>query len=247
MDSAYRFRVLGPWQSEGPGGTVTVPPGRLRALLSVLLLTAGEPVTVPALTRRLWPAGTPKRPRGAVQTYVTRLRNLFGRELIRTTSAGGYGLGVPVDVDLHRFRDLVRRSTTADSAEAELALLGSALRLWRGQPFTDVDSTWLELEVVPRLVEEWLAATERRQELEIAAHRHGNLIPELRELTAAHPTREPLWVRLITCLHRAGRRAEALEAFHQVRVTLRDELGLDPGAQLQEAQRLVLQDTRAAP
>lgn len=247
MDAQYRFQVLGRWRTSGPGGAVTVPPGRLRTLLSALMLTAGKPASVPALTRRLWPAQAPQRPRGAVQTYVTRLRNLFGRDLIRTTSVGGYELGVPVDVDLFRFRDLTRRSAAAGSPEDELTLLDSALRVWQGRPFTDVSSAWLEREVVPLLTEEWLAATERRQDLVIAAHRHGSLIPELRELTAAHPTREPLWVRLITCLHRAGRRAEALEAFHQIRATLRDELGLDPGKPLQQVQRLVLLDAPITP
>ncbi|WP_432842143.1 AfsR/SARP family transcriptional regulator [Dactylosporangium sp. CA-092794] len=245
MDSTYRFRVLGRWEAAGPDGMIPVPPGRLRILLSALLLTSGGPTSVPALTRQLWPDRAPERPRGALYTYITRLRKLLGRDLIRTSFSGGYELAVPVDVDLFRFRDLVRRSATADSAEAELDLLRSALRLWRGRPFADVDSAWLELEVVPRLTEEWLAATERRQDLELAAHRHVGLIPELRELTAAHPTRESLWARLITCLHRAGWRAEALEAFHQARITLRDELGLDPGTQLREAQRLVLLDTPA--
>jgi DNA-binding NarL/FixJ family response regulator len=65
---------------------------------------------------------------------------------------------------------------------------------------------------VPRLTEEWFAATERRTDLRLAAGAHAELVPTLRDLTAPHPFRESLWCRLIVALHRSGRQADALAA-----------------------------------
>src|SRR4051812_43418851 len=127
--TTVRFRVLGPWET----GDVLVPPGRLRILLVALLLNAGRPVSMEALAGRLWPEDEPASVRGTVHTYVTRLRRLLGRDLIRTAGRGGYQLDVPPgDVDLHRFRELLRRSRDAAGPEPELRLLREALALWRG-------------------------------------------------------------------------------------------------------------------
>src|SRR3569833_2284151 len=108
----FRFGVLGPLEiTDRLGDVVVVPSGQQRTLLVSLLLSAGRPVTVDALTDRLWPDHSPARARGAVQTYVARLRRLFGRGLIERTSGGGYRIAVPArHVDLHRFRELLHRS-----------------------------------------------------------------------------------------------------------------------------------------
>ncbi|WP_204005974.1 AfsR/SARP family transcriptional regulator [Virgisporangium aurantiacum] len=245
----FRFRVLGPWEvTHRHREAVVVPSGQQRTLLVSLLLSAGRPVTIDALADRLWPFHAPERVRGTVQTYAARLRRLLGRELIESTSGGGYRIAVPArNVDMHRFRELVDQSRTATAAADELSLLQAALGLWRGRPFTGVESAWLEREVVPGLTEEWLAATERRIDLELELGRPGKVIAELRGLINQDPTRESLWCRLIVALHRAGRRAEALGAYQQARATLSEELGIDPSVELQRLQRVVLQDAPAVP
>jgi DNA-binding SARP family transcriptional activator len=92
----------------------------------------------------------------------------------------------------------------------------------------DIHSETLRRELVPRLTEQCLAATELHVDVELALARHNAVIAELRDLTAAHPLRERFWAQLITALYRSGRQAEALQAFQDVRTALADELGIDP-------------------
>ena len=68
----------------------------------------------------------------------------------------------------------------------------------------------------------------------------GDVIGELEAAVAAYPFQESLWVLLITALYRAGRQADALAAYQRVRTALADELGLDPGPQLQQLEQQIL-------
>ncbi|MEO3867361.1 BTAD domain-containing putative transcriptional regulator [Nonomuraea sp. B12E4] len=240
MAAEISFGILGPWEVRIGRDVLTLPVGQQRTVLASLLLSVGESVSTRMLARRLWPDQGPDWPQGAVHTYVTRLRRVIGAELIQTCP-DGYQLKVEAGtVDLHRFRDLVRRADAAAAAEEELALLRESLKLWRGRPFGNSRGAWLEQEVIPLLTEEWFAATERRIDLELATEPPGHLIAELSDLTHRYPTRESLWARLITALHRGGRRAEALSAYQRVRTVLSEELGLDPGEQLVRLHQTVL-------
>ncbi|WP_173082076.1 AfsR/SARP family transcriptional regulator [Phytohabitans rumicis] len=242
-----RFRILGPWEVRAGGRAVSVPAGKMRVLLAALLVSAGESVSVDLLAARLWPERAPRRERATVHTYVARLRRLLGPFAIQT-ARDGYQLAVAVDrIDLWAFRDLLRRAAeTGDGSEGELKLLRQGLALWRGRPFTGVESVWLDREVVPLLEDEWSAAAERRMDLELRSGQSSAVIPELRDLVRVHPTRESLWARLIDALHRSGRRVEALEAYRQVRAALVDELGIEPGGALQEVHARVLRDGASA-
>jgi DNA-binding SARP family transcriptional activator len=247
MDPGISVTVLGSWLVRDGTAAVTIPFGQLRVLLSSLLLADGAPVRVGTLATQLWTGDPPARVRGTVHTYVTRLRRLLGDDAILTCPADGYRLRVDRDrVDLYRFRDLLRRAGAAHDPGDELALLHLALRTWQGRPFAGVESPWLERDVVPLLTEEWLAATERRIDLEVAQGGAGAPIAELRELTAAYPLREALWSRLISALYRSGRRADALAAYQQIRILFQDELGLDLGDDLQRLHEAVLRDDPAA-
>ena len=241
------FKVLGFWEVAVGQRIVVVPPGHQRVLLSSLLLSAGTPVRSSTLAERLWGDHPPANARGALSTYVTRLRGVLGKQAIVSYPGGGYLLAVDEDtVDLHRFRGLLLRARGAECADDELALLREALQLWRGRPFTGVDSDWLEQDVVPSMAEEWFVATERRIDLELARGASRELIAELSRLVSQYPLRESLWVRLIDALYRAGRRADALAAYQQVRTILRDDLGIDPGEQLQALHQDVLRDVQAS-
>jgi predicted ATPase len=78
--------------------------------------------------------------------------------------------------------------------------------------------------------------------------RHGELAGELEPLCRQHPLRERLWELHILALYRAGRQAEALRAYTEVRDRLVGELGIDPGPALRELQaRILAQDPSLAP
>jgi DNA-binding SARP family transcriptional activator len=240
------FKVLGFWEVAVGQRIVVVPPGHQRVLLSSLLLSAGAPVRSGTLAARLWGDHPPANARGALSTYVTRLRGILGKQSISAYPGGGYLLSVDEDtVDLHRFRALLQRARDAEGTDDELQLLREALRLWRGMPFTGVDSDWLEQDVVPALAEEWFIATERRIDLDLARGASREVTAELSRLVSQYPLRESLWVRLIDALYRTGRRADALAAYQQVRAILRDDLGIDPGEQLQALHQDVLRDVQA--
>jgi DNA-binding SARP family transcriptional activator/tetratricopeptide (TPR) repeat protein len=228
-----RVALLGPLEVSVGGRPVVVSAPRLRALLAALAVSAGRSVSVDRLAAAVWDADLPGYARGAVQTYVTRLRGLLGAGLVRT-SPGGYTLcAEPDQVDVLRFLRLLDAATRAPEVPQERALLAEALALWRGVPFEDVQSAWLADTEARRLTERYLAATERRIDVDLADGRAGELVPELSDLTGRYPLRESLWVRLLVVLDRCGRQAEALERYEAVRVRLAEELGADPGPELQ--------------
>jgi DNA-binding SARP family transcriptional activator/tetratricopeptide (TPR) repeat protein len=226
--------VLGPLTVSVDGRPLAVSSAKLRVLLVVLAMDAGSPVPVDRLVDALWgDEDLPNNARRSVQLYVTRLRNLLPRGSISTGSAG-YRLCVDAQrVDALRFTRLLDAAAHAPDVDTERRRLTEALGWWRGDPFDDVPSAQVAGLRAP-LVERYLAAVERDIDLDLLDGRHGGVVPRLSELTASHPLRESLWVRLLTALDRCGRQAEALLAYDTVRRRLADELGIDPGPELQK-------------
>jgi DNA-binding SARP family transcriptional activator len=205
-------------------------------------MSAGETVSLDYLATAVWEGGLPADVRKTVQTYVTRLRAVLGAELIGTRPNGYVLHAEPDQVDALRFLRLLDAADVAPDVRAERTRLDEALALWRGMPFEGLRSGWLAELETPRLVERYLGAVERRADLDLAAGRAAPLVGQLGELLAWHPLRESLWLRLLVALHRSGRRAEALERYQAVRVRLSDELGVDPGSDLQRVYADLLAD-----
>jgi DNA-binding SARP family transcriptional activator len=242
------FRILGPLEVAVETRRVPVAAGKQRVLLATLLLSANRIVPLEELTERLWGGDPPRRPRGALHTYVTRLRQTLDRYgeapgPIRT-SAAGYGIEV-TSLDLIRFRELVGEARAAGERgdlAAESAGLTQALALWRGPILPDVRSDSLHRDVVPSLIEEHLRTLERRCEVDLALGRHDRLVGELRALTGKHPFHERFWAQLMLALYRSGRTAEALETYGEVAAALRDRLGVSPGPEIRDLHIAILRD-----
>ncbi|MFD0199150.1 MULTISPECIES: AfsR/SARP family transcriptional regulator [Saccharothrix] len=232
MTADARFGVLGPLDVRWGDRPVPVPAGRARVLLATLLLRANRPVAVDDLVERLWDgdAPNPRRARATLHMVVTRLRQALGEANVVRTTANGYLAEVPPGaLDLHRFREL--------AAAGEFT---AASRLWRGEPLSDVPSPSLHAEDVAPLLEEHLVVRERRIESDLAAGAAGELVPELRSLTRRHPLRERFWGLLMLALSRAGQRDVALAAYEELRTRLADELGVEPGPNVQRLHRDLL-------
>ncbi|MEV6491656.1 BTAD domain-containing putative transcriptional regulator [Actinoplanes sp. NPDC051633] len=226
--------VLGPFEVSLTGRPIALTSPRLRALLATLAIAAPEPVSADQLTTAVWDDDLPKVPRRTLQLYVTRLRGLLGPGSIGTYPAG-YALETdPECVDAVRFSRLLDRLAAAPDAAMERAVLVEALRLWRGTPFQDVRSAWLETSVAAALLERYLTAVERRTDLAVDDNDSDGLVPLLRQLVALHPLRESLWARLLVATTRAGRPAEALDMYEVLRKHLANELGTDPGPELRQ-------------
>jgi DNA-binding SARP family transcriptional activator len=245
MAAGTEFGLLGPLTVRCDGTALTIPRGRLRAVLAALLLRANHVVSVDELAEVLWGADLPSSARVNVQNYVMRLRTTLEPTGSRiTTQPRGYLIVVgDSELDLARFEGLLREARTAagDGRWPETASrAAAALALWRGEPLADADSDVLIAREVPRLTELRLQAAETRIEADLNLARHSEVIGELRQLASMQPLRERLQALLMLALYRDRRRAEALATYRQARRTLVEELGAEPGPELQKLHQQIL-------
>ncbi|MDA0160208.1 AAA family ATPase [Solirubrobacter ginsenosidimutans] len=244
-----QFRILGPLEVAGDDGVLALGGVKPRAVLAVLLLHANEPVSAERLALALWGEDAPGRATKTVQVHVSRLRKALGGGDIVATTPGGYRLRVePGELDSERFNALVatgRDALAAGEPEHAAAVLREALNLWRGPPLAELAFEPFARQAITRLEEQRLIALEARVDADLAAGWHAALIPELQQLSAAHPTRERLAGQLVLALYRSGRQADALAAYRTTRDLLVDQLGLDPGRELRALEQRVLQQDPA--
>lgn len=237
------FRLLGSLEVRtADGASLPIGAAKLRSLLAALLLKANRTVTTDQLIGRVWEGHPPVRALAVLQNYILRLRRALGEHGSKIrTSAGGYRIELPANqLDVTHFEHLLTEADTTTDPEHVSRVLSQALNLWHGNALTGISSETLLREEAPRLEELRLHATERRIDADLEIGRHATLVAELRSLTAEHPLRERFWCQLMLALHRSGRRAEALQAFHQISTLLSDELGLDPGPELQHHHATIL-------
>ncbi|ETK32380.1 AfsR/SARP family transcriptional regulator, partial [Microbispora sp. ATCC PTA-5024] len=233
LDTRVRFAVLGPLEVRAKDGRLVEIGGRrVRALLTLLLLDAGRVVSTDALVAGVWDDRPPSGVGNALQALVSRLRAVVDRDLV-VGGPSGYRLAVSRDqVDVHVFTRLAReggRALAAGEAGRAATALREALALWRGTPLADLPGGEVE---VARLEELRVASTEDRVEADLLLGRHGDLVPELSLLTAAHPLRERLRGQLMRALYGSGRHVEALAAYEEAREAFADRLGTDPSPAL---------------
>lgn len=233
------FRVLGPLEVVDDGRDVTPSRPKQRALLALLLLRAGEVVSSDEAIEALWSEPLPRAARNALQGHVAALRKLVGADRIETRS-GGYVLRLDEDeLDLHRFERLVANAQREDPSDKATSL-ADALALFRGAPLADFRYESFASTEAARIEGVRLLAHENRIDADLELGRHAQLVPELERLVAEAPLRERLRRQLVLALYRSGRQADALEAYQRARRELVDELGIEPGPELQRLERQIL-------
>jgi ABC-type transport system substrate-binding protein/DNA-binding SARP family transcriptional activator/streptogramin lyase len=232
------FRILGPLEVAGDNGPLELPAGKPRALLAVLLLNRGEVVSVDRLVDELWGEQPPPTAAKNVQGYVARLRRVLGDGALHTQSPG-YALRADA-LDAARFETLVEEARHEEPAAAA-PRLERALALWRGPPLADFAYEPFAQDEIRRLEELRFSALEDRIEADLALGRHEQVVAELESLAREHPLRERLQGLRLVALYRCGRQAEALEAYRATRRRLVDELGVEPGPELKELERRILE------
>jgi WD40 repeat protein/DNA-binding SARP family transcriptional activator len=241
-----RFGVLGPLEVSRDGDRIALGGPKQRLVLAHLLIRANEVVSADLLIDEMWGDEPPDAARASLHSYVSHLKKAVGDDRL-VSRPPGYILRVAAEeIDAGRFEALVdaaRRRLSGDPAGAARTLR-EALELWQGEPFADLAH---ELSLVPeieRLNELRLGAMEDRLEAELALGRHAELVSELERLVGRHPLRERLCAQLMLALYRSGRQAEALAAYHRLRTTLDDELGIEPSPAIEELQRRILNHDR---
>ena len=246
LPEKMEFGLLGPLMVRSAGADLVLPRGRPRSMLALLLLDAGRVVPAGRITEALWSGEPPPSAPAVIRHYVWQLRQVLGQagppRII--THPRGYLIRVgDGELDLARFGELLasaRSAAGSRSWELAAAQAGDALGLWRGEPLADVDSDALALREAPRLAELRLQAEELRLDAVLHLGRHAEAAAELARLTAAHPLREHMHALLMLALYRCGRQADALAAYRQVRHRLVEEVGAEPGAELQQVHQQIL-------
>ena len=210
-----------------------------RALLALLLLHANRVVSRDRLIDELWDGSPPDTASTALQVHVSQLRKALGRDAI-VTQAPGYMVSVaPGALDLQQFELLVEEAHDSDATTAA-EKLRAALALWRGPPFADLDDSLARPER-SELEERHASALEQRIDADLELGRHAEVVSELEALVREDPLRERRRAQLMLALYRSGRQADALDAYRSGRKLLADELGLEPGAELRQLEKAILE------
>ncbi|MFI6287298.1 BTAD domain-containing putative transcriptional regulator [Streptomyces sp. NPDC051018] len=246
-----RYGVLGPlavWDAEG--APVRVPEAKVRALLADLLIHGGGPVPPDRLIEDLWAGNPPDGSANALQTKISQLRRVLGRERVVREPAG-YRLLLAENaniadnanladdtnnaddvigaVDALRFQELAERARAHDEPAVKADLFAEALALWRGPAYADVAEALFARGEIARLEELRLTVLEDRADVRLTLGEHHALAAELGELVARYPLRERLRTAHMRALYRAGRQGDALRSFQELRSLLKEELGVSPG------------------
>ena len=251
--AAPRFGILGPLQVRTANGRPVALGGpRARQLLALLLLHPGRPLSSELLVTAMWGESPSDGATTTLRTHVGAVRRVLaaaGADGALAHRPGGYALLLDrTDLDAEVFEDLVHRGQEAlgigDPARAAV-LLRDALALWRGDVLGDLGPPDFAETTVARLGELRVVAEESAMAAALELGQHRDVVGRLQELVAAHPFHERLCGLLVLALYRSGRQADALAAYARAKQRLGDELGIDPGPELQALETAVLRQDPA--
>jgi DNA-binding SARP family transcriptional activator len=233
------FRVLGPLEVWDGDRLIPVHRHKHRALLALLVLHAGEVMSVDRLIDAVWGERPPATAREALHNYVSQLRRVLGAGVLETRE-GGYVLNAgPDEIDAARFDRLVAQAYETSAPAQQVAILERALALWRGRPLADLTYESSVATDADRLEAARMAAEDALVDAKLELGRHAELVPELEARAAEDPLKERRWRQLMLALYRSGRQAEALEAYRQAHRRLID-FGLDPSPGLRSLEQSIL-------
>jgi DNA-binding SARP family transcriptional activator/pimeloyl-ACP methyl ester carboxylesterase len=248
------FSILGPVDVTVRGRSLELSGARARAVLATLIVHANHVVAAGQLLDELWPLQPADRALASLQVRMSELRKVLrsaadspGADRLSTRPPGYLLRVTPAELDSCRFTELtaVAAAAMADGNPGiALHRLDEALRLWRGPALAGIDAPSARAEA-GRLEELRLAALEARAETLLECGKFGDAIVELEALAAAHPLRERLWSLRMLALYRAGRQADALRAYRDLRAILADELAIEPGPALRDLHTGILRQDPA--
>ncbi len=246
--------ILGPLVVRSGGGEAAPSAPKPRQLLALLAARADEVISMDLLIDELWESRPPSSAVTTVQTYIGQLRRSLAQTLridpgevaAEVLPFTGWGYRLAAGGGTHdaraflRCAELGRDALAAGANDQASVLLRRALRIWRGPalagvrlgPHLQAHRTHLE--------EQRLTAVEQRVEADLRLGHHHELIGELSGLVLQYPLHENLHSLFMISLYRAGRPAQALDVFHKIRNSLREELGIEPSPRMRQLQQAVL-------
>ncbi|PWG15159.1 transcriptional regulator [Streptomyces sp. V2] len=246
-----RLQVLGPLRVWRDGVEVDPGPRQQAYLLAILLARAGKPISTSELVDLIWAEDVPASAVNILQKYVGALRRLF-EPALPLREAGSYlprrgnaylFTGGPATLDLLAFRehvDAARAALTRHDQEAALDHYTVALGLWHGPAGDGIADGTTATTVFAALDNEFYDACTAAVEPAVSTGRPERVLAALRLAASMAPFNEPVLAALVGALGATGHQAEALSVYRQTRDRLAEELGIDPGPALADAQRRVL-------
>ncbi|HEX6359915.1 AfsR/SARP family transcriptional regulator [Actinophytocola sp.] len=222
------------------GVALDLGPARQRCVLAALAVDAGRVVSVEMLTHRVWGEHPPLRARATLMGYLSRLRRILGVGAV-VRHPGGYVLEVERSVvDLHRFHELCLKARTRAADDAErVVLLEQALALWQGDALIGIEGDWAFAERRGLRQQRLDAECDLTDALLRLGHGE-DLVATLGARAAGWPLDERVAAQFTLALHRAGRTADALAHYRQLRDRLIEQLGTEPGTTLQGLHQRIL-------
>ena len=239
---AVQFGVLGAVEAQAGGRPVPLGHARQQCVLVALLVDANTPVPAGRLADRVWGDDLPQRAQGTLHSYISRLRQILadsgGVGIAR--QCGGYVLTVdPLAIDLQHFAQLLAQARASRDDEQAQILFDRALGLWRGDAFAGLDTAWLN-SVRYTLHQQRFAAELDHADVRLRRGQHAALLAELSGRASTYPLDERVSGQLMLALHRSGRTGDALAQYQVSRRQLAEDLGIDPGPELQRLHREIL-------
>lgn len=246
------LRLLGPLEVlDQAGSSVDIGSPRHRETLVALAVDAGRVVSTDTLLDRVWGESARGGTLANLQAVISRLRSRLreaGVPAEIATAPPGYRLDLPAGaLDTDRLAtgiDAARTALAAADPQAAQGHLTEALGWWRGEPLADVPQPFARTEAL-RLEGLRLTGEELAAELDVALGQPSVAVTRLTGLARQHPLRESVRGQLMRALYLAGRQADALEEYADLRTQLVEELGVDPGPAVQRLHQQILEQDPA--
>ncbi|MQA88539.1 MAG: tetratricopeptide repeat protein [Streptosporangiales bacterium] len=242
--------VLGPLTVHRARRPVDAGPMSQRCLLGLLALRPNRAVSREEIIDVLWGERPPATHRNLIHAHVARLRRLLVPQQTQGTSArviarvgDGYRLTVQGDqLDVLRFDGLATRAREAGARDPESAfrLYAGALGCWRGPVLSDLTARLRGHPAAVALSRRRIAVVLAHADLAIGSGRYELAAEQLRALAYEEPLHEGAYARLMLALAGSGQQVAALELFTDLRSRLVEELGVEPGVELRDAQARIL-------
>lgn len=244
---AVRFQILGPVRMWRDGEEMDLGPRQRRTMLALLLARAPQTASLSELVELLWEQEPPAHAVNLVHRHVGRLRRqcepglpnrASGRFLV--PRGGGYGMAVDADsLDLLAFRSLAERAA-GEQPDRALKLYAEALSWWKGPVAADLDPIHRAHPAFTAIEREYSAVVEAFARASLSLRQTRVALAALEEAADRHPYDEAVQAWLLLILAASGRQGDAVARYERVRHRLREELGIDPGAELRQAYEQVL-------
>lgn len=248
-DPGCRIGVLGPVTVTVDDEPVPLRPAEAK-IVALLVVRSGEAASAEAILDQVWEGSPPEGAKKTLGFHISHarrtLRDAGVTSSVIETVPNGYRLTTEsVRIDADEFHTLVGKATAIveNAPETALALVESALDLWRGEAYDGmygIESVTIEAR---RLDEMRLNAREVRIRALLACGRADQATPDAEQIAAEHPHRESAQALVMISLYESGRQREALAFFDRSRATLIEETGLETSRELNNlASRIARQD-----